>query len=450
MNQLTTRNTFSLGALAVVSMSMAAHANEDAAREYASRLRAQPYSTEEPAWLVERADNTSLNLSVLSQTRYTYSTRESEFVNTNNTETVGFAQPRTQIRLDGTIVSSQLNYSISFDMGDAELSRGRGNGPALEGGTGSPILLDAYAQYNFTGKQEGYYLKLGQFQNVFLTEEAIDSSMQLAADRSLISELFGPGYTQGIALGRVTDTYAWEFSINDGGRFIGKRESDNTTYDSPDEADLGLTFRYDWKIQGGWDQFSDFTSWRGSHNAARLGAGVMYQFTGQGNPGEYQPPFLGAEAESGQYVTWTLDYQYESDGWSFFAAYTGMWVDFEFSAGTLGSQHNALQAQVGYFLSEKNEVYARFEAFWIDKDYRNGFGLDNGYIHRFLTLGTNYYFIPESHAIKFTADVSYAMDTTAVISVGGDSIGLPDPNVTGFLGLTEEELVVRAQLQLMF
>jgi hypothetical protein len=380
--------------------------------------------------------------------------RKTGFTPTNDIQTTGFSMPRTRIALDGTIVSSQLSYRVSFDFGDAELSRGRGNGPPLAGSTGSGRLLDAYAQYNFGGKQEGYYLKAGQFQSIVMTEEAVDSGRQLAIDRSLSSEIFGPGYTQGVALGRVLTDYAWEVSINDGGRMFLIRETDNTAFNDPDESDLGVSARFDWKIKGDWDQFSDFTSWRGSNEAARLGAGFQYQFKGQFNPGSINIPLFPDLVDSGQFVTWSVDYQYEDDGWNFFAAYTGMWVDFEFIDGgilsSLGSWHNSVVLQGGWFITDETEWFARLETFWIDKDYRNAFGLPNGYIHRIATVGVTQYLIPESHAAKLQADVSYAFDTLTLLTVGTDSIVLPDPSVTGFQGLTDEELVFRVQLQLEF
>ncbi len=46
--------------------------------------------------------------------------------------------------------------------------------------------------------------------------------------------------------------------------------------------------------------------------------------------------------------------------------------------------------------------------------------------------------------------MSYAFDSMVLLGVGADSIGLPDPSVTGFIGVTDEELVFRMQLQLMF
>jgi len=429
-------------------------ASERAHRD-AARLRAQPqgdqrFNTDQPGWLVERAENTSIRLSVLSQFRYTYSERNSMFVMEDNESTIGFSQPRIRLAMDGTIVSSQLNYRVSFDFGDAALSRGRGNDPLLEGGTGTARLLDAYAQYNFEGRREGYYLRVGQFANSLFTEEAIDAKHQQTIDRSLSSEIFGPGYTQGIALGRVTKDFAWELLVSDGGRFVGSREVDNTAFLNENEADLGLGLRVDWKLMGHWDQFADFSNFRGADRGAKLGAGVLYQFTGQSNPGQYTPPFLAATAESTQVVTWTLDYQYEGDGWNFFAAYYGQFVDFVFEVGRLDPWHNALVFQGGWFINDDIELYGRFETFWIDKDFRNGFGVPDGFIHRILTLGATRYLLPESHAAKISADISYAFDSLFVLSVGPDSIALPDPATTGFTGLSNEEFVARIQLQFAF
>lgn len=430
------------------AMASAGTSNADDAHAKAAFLRAQP--ADEPAWFVTRADNSSMRISVLTQARYTISERDSGFIASGSEKTYGFSMPRTQVAFDGAIISSQFNYRVSFDFGDAELSRGRGNGPPLVGSTGSARLLDAYAQYNFSGKREGYYIKFGQFQSSLFTEEAIDSSRQLAIDRSMSSEIFAPGYTQGVVVGHVGEQFAWEASITDGGRYIGSRETDNTAFNSADEADFGFGFRADWKLKGSWDQFADFTSFQGSNSASKIGFGFLYQFQGQFNPGTQIPGFVGAPVESGQIVTWTVDYHLEEDGWNFFAAYSGQWVDWEFANATLATLHNGILLQGGYFITDRIEMYARLDTFWIDKAYRNGFSTPNGYIHRIGTLGVTRYILPESHAAKISVDVNYAFDALFALSVGGDSLGLPDPSVTGFLGLTNHEIVLRFQLQLLF
>ena len=424
------------------------------ARSEASYLRAQLDPNDDPAWYVERSDNTSLRLSVLMQARYMYSIRERGFISADDIQTTGFSMPRTQVALDGTIISSQFNYRISFDAGDAELSRGSRNGGLLAAGMGSLRLLDAYAQYNFTGQREGYYFKFGQFQSIVMSEEAVDSSNQLAVERSLVSEIFGPGYTQGVALGRVLSNYAWEFSVNDGGRTILVREADNTSVTDPDGKDLGLSLRFDWKLQGDWDQFADFTSWRGSNRGMKLGAGVMYQFAGQFNPATTTISLFPDTLETMNSVTWTVDYQYEGDGWNFFAAYIGTYVDFDFVDGgtfdRIHSIHHGFVAQGGWFITEDVEWYARAELMYIDEIFRDSFSLPQGEQYRIATIGVNKYLLPDSHAAKISADLSYAFDPLTVLTVGSTTLGLPDPGTTGFTGLTDEELLFRLQLQLLF
>ncbi len=113
-----TKRCVAAAALSALLLSSAARA-DDLDRERASMLRAQPGSSTEPAWLVERADNTSLRISILSQTRFTASTRESGFIANGDNATYGFSQPRTRVSFDGSVVSSQLSYRVSFDFGDA-------------------------------------------------------------------------------------------------------------------------------------------------------------------------------------------------------------------------------------------------------------------------------------------------------------------------------------------
>ena len=65
--------------LALSSSLAAANAGSaDDIHAKASYLRAQP--ADEPAWLVTRADNSNMRLSVLTQARYMFSERDSGFI----------------------------------------------------------------------------------------------------------------------------------------------------------------------------------------------------------------------------------------------------------------------------------------------------------------------------------------------------------------------------------
>ena len=103
--------------------------------------------------------------------------------------------------------------------------------------------------------------------------------------------------------------------------------------------------------------------------------------------------------------------------------------------------------QTGYMLTERLQPFARYE--YIDLDNlgseTGGSTVDDISI---LTVGANYYL--NHHAAKLTLDVLYAFDPIPSIpgvidaSGGGPTGLLPDS------GNEEDQIVVRAQMQLMF
>ncbi|MCA9302881.1 MAG: hypothetical protein KC996_02030 [Phycisphaerales bacterium] len=422
-------------------------------RAYAAELRNESF--QDSMWSPDqvRTDNSSMRMSALVQTRYMASLRKNETGSPAfEATTVGFDLPRTQLTLEGTIVNSQLTYKLTMDSGDAELGRGRGSSPPVAGNTGTPVLLDAYAQYNFGGKREGYYLKAGQFKHVMHTEEAVEAQYQLAVERSLTNEFFTLGYTQGVALGRVERDWAWEISISDGGRYLSSREVANSSFNNPFEADIAIAGRLDWKLQGGWEQFVDFTSFQGTQDALKIGAGMFWMLGGDTNPGGYVPPLLVPQLIREEIFAWTVDVQYEGDGWNFFAAVMGNYIDWQFVANqSLYVSNYGVVVQGGVFVDDKSELFARVDGIWYDGVLSSGFGVSQGEPSTILTLGWNYYVIPESHAAKFTADVGWASTNNFGLSAGfGSSATLPDPSVTGFIGSTGTEYVFRAQFQILF
>jgi hypothetical protein len=435
-------------------LALPASASVDSDRAYAAELRSLAYAEE--SWSPDqvRRDNSSMQISVLMQSRYMASSTEQIGGSSPSFEgnTTGFLLPRTQITFDGSIVSSQLTYKMTFDFGDAELGKGRGSSPVVPVGFGAATLLDAYVQYNFAEKREGYYLKAGQFKHVLHAEEAIDAQYQLAVERSLTNEFFNYGYTQGIALGRVERNWAWDISLSDGGRYLSSGEVANSSITSPLEADFALGLRIDRKFKGSWEQFNDFTSFQGSQSALRVGAGFMVMTGGETNPDGFVPPIFFPRLERSKVISWTVDVQYEGDGWNLFAAYMGNLIDWNFDTGAeINLANHGFVAQGGYFLSNKSEVFARVEAIWFDGAIPEGFGVSHGHPTTILAVGWNYYILPESHAAKFTVDVSAAIDDTFGFLVGVTSSDtLPDPSTTGFIGGADTEYLFRAQLQILF
>ncbi len=442
------RRTILASALALISGS----ASGGESLDLAARLRAEAGLHTDLAAL--SAGPQPLTASMLLQTRYMADFRSERVLPNNDDYTIGFTIPRAEIRLNANVFNEQLLAHISFDFGDAEGDRGRGDVPAIEGGTGSAQLRQAYAQYNFSGQQEGYYFKAGQWRTTLLTEESIAPEYQLAVERSVSNEFFAPGNTQGVALGRVRDRVAWEVSFNDGIRYLGNPDPLNTDYTSVLEADWAVSYRLDWKFAGDWTRFQDFTSWRGEDEAFRVGAGIHLQRQGDTNPGDIDQDYLAFDAQDAIVWLWTIDAHYEGDGWSVFAAYTGNRIEAEFEDPSLTLkliQHGWL-VQGSIFLMDPVEIFARYDGLRIDTDLVDGF-LTEQEIYHFFTVGLNYYPIPESHAVKLGFDLTAALSTPDTLNAGantGNSIFLPDPTVTGLLGATDEEWLLRAQLQLVF
>lgn len=436
--------------LLALSLSPVAWGGES--RELAARLRAEAASYETYEAVNRRYAPMPLTASILLQTRYTVNFRQNPSpFDDSRLDTIGFSIPRAQVRLDANIANEQLLAHVTFDFGDAEGHRGRGTGAeAVPPGEGSPQLREAWVQYNFAGEQTGYYLKAGQFRSLLVHEDAVAPEHQLAVERSVVNGFFGTGVTQGAALGFVGPNYAWEVSLNDGVRFSGHREAVNSAFDSELESDFALSARFDWKLAGDWGRFADFTSWRGDEPAARVGAGLHWERQGDTNPGTSDPDYLTGGTKDMSNLLWTIDASYETDGWHAFVAYVGTRLEWEFPAITLLFVHHGLVAQAGMFLSDDVEVFARYDGILLDPTLVNGFGGDQKY-HQFLTVGANWYLTPMSHAAKFQVDFTGALEPSGVLNAGvGDTVFFPDPTVTGLLGGTNHEWMLRAQLQLLF
>lgn len=425
------------------------------ARELAARLRAETAIHAEAA----RATSSTpidMSASVLIQNRYMADIRKNPSPFGDRLDTVGFSIPRAQLRLDANIANEQLLARVMIDFGNAESDRGRGRGPDSDpAGGGSPRLREAWAQYNFSGEQTGYYLKAGQFRSLILYEEAIAPEYQLAVERSVTNEFFAPGNTQGVALGFVGPDIAWEVSFNDGIDYLGNRQTVDTAFDSPFEADFAVSSRVDWKLAGDWSRFEDFTSWRGEDVAARVGTGFHWQRQGDTNPGSLIPDFIVGVGDALDVTTimWTVDASYEGDGWHAFVAYVGHRLEWEIDSPTVGTliltQHGIV-AQAGIFFIDDVEVFARYDGILIDSALIEGFGASEDYYH-FVTVGLNYFLTPRSHAAKFSFDLTTALSDSDVLDSGTTStVFFPDPGVTGLMGGSPEEWLMRAQFQFLF
>lgn len=345
--------------------------------------------------------NFRLNVGGQIQFRYLANFRDDDFNNvpgsgrdeSDDDTTLGFQTRRTKLWFEGHIFDPNLYYKVvgAFD---------RGNG-GFE-------LEDAYVGYKF---ENGLDVRWGQFKLPFAREELVSSTRQLAVDRSNLNEVINQGRSQGVQVSWTGEQFRAAGAFSDG------FNSANSDFDE-DPSDFALTGRVEFLAMGDWDQFKDFTSWRGSSNGLMIGAALHWQNDSEevANPVD-------------DFFAYTLDASWESDGWNLYGALVGASADGD-APGT-DSDPWGFVLQGGVFVAEDWELFARY-------DYTDGDNVDD---FSEITFGANYYI--HKHAAKFTADVVWALDDTTGAAATGTG--------TGLLPSTEsDQFVLRAQFQLVF
>lgn len=412
----------------------------DLDRAYASQLRAD---ADTRASFLGASSAQNISVSALFQARYMANFRDSQSGSSlgDDDTTVGFDIPRAQIRMSGTVTESITGH-ISFDFGAAE-TNGRND-------SGTAELLNAFAAWSI---DDSWTLLIGQWHNPVVAEEGVEAEFGLAVERSMVNEFFNPGYTQGVAAAYATDNWKFIGAFSDGAAYIGNQNTANSPFNSSGESDWGLTARFDYMVSGTWDQFNSFSSWRGSNYGLKIGVGAHFQQQGNTNPGDSSWGVLGGvDADEIEVALWTADMMVKGDGWNIFAGYVGHSIKVDLTGGgslpTLVNQGAVVQG--GFFVTDQVELFGRFDALFLDSDLSDLAGTDEDDFY-FLTAGVNYFFIPESHAAKFTADVVYSFtDTDTLDALAPEPGGFNGPATTGLLGSSDGELLLRAQLTFVF
>ena len=350
-----------------------------------------------------------LNVSGQMQFRYNFNVRDTTGNDKNITN--GFHMRRAKISFDG-----QINPNIDFKV-KGGFSRS----------SGTFKLEDAYGKYKF---DNGMTVKWGQFKLPFLREENTSSSKQLTVDRSVANETFNQDYSQGVELIYAGDNFRVMGAISDG------FNTDNTAFTSKKEADFAATARAELKFgDAGWKTFKDFTSFREGKTGGLVGvAGHWETFGNTGNT----DTFAGTAVTGMDMFSYTADASYEGGGWNIYGAFIGRTIDPDNSQSF--DDFGAV-VQGGVFVSEKDELFARWDAVFPDSS--RGANSDD---FSTLTFGANHYFVPGSHAAKLTADVQWFLDDQAMSSslIGSEEgIGLAPTN-------QNDEIAIRLQMQILF
>jgi hypothetical protein len=421
-------------ALVTMSGSALAQSGLDIDRAYAAELRADANTRSS----LMGTSGSALDVSIFTQFRYTYNTRDDLGTSLGDGEdTVGFSTPRTQIRMSGGVEGTDITGHLSFDFGGAFDFGGSTNASGT--GDGNATLRDAYAAW---GIDDNWTFLFGQLKNPFSAEANIAPEFSQGVERSLTNSFFNVGYTQGIALNYSDDEWRFTAVLSDG------PVAANTFYNSGGESDISITGRLDWLVSGNWDQFNDFASWQGSNTGFRVGAGLHWSQAGDTNPGL-------APIDTATVTAWTVDGQYEGDGWGVFASYQSANVDNDMIAGGSADQtDDGLVLQANMFFTEQFEAFARYDMIMLEDDAAAITPLlatdDDAYST--FTVGFNYYVVPESYAARFSMDVSFGLDDTS----GLNRRSFGDAATTGFIGgvpasaVVESDLMIRGQFSLLF
>lgn len=341
----------------------------------------------------------------------------------------GFETRRTKLAFSGHIFEPNLFYRVqgAFD---------RAGGPR---GGGTFGLEEASVGYKW---DNGFTAKWGQFKLPFLKEESMSSAKQLTVDRSLTNEVFNQDWSQGIELSYTDEAFRAFFAFSDG---FGSR---NTSFGG-DPADYALTGRVEFMWAGDWNQYSEFTSKRGSPYFGAIGAAAHF---------EDSPDVKGTVAGNTESFLYTVDAMTKGDGWNLYGAFIGSHIETAAAAAPSFDDFGFV-VQGGVYLTDDFEIFLRWDAIIPDGDRTNGTAVARSGNDMFNTAtgGFNYYL--HGHAAKFTLDLQYNIDNPSDTAFTdganggfpGGVFGVPGGGI-GFqnTGNEDNQFVVRAQFQLLF
>jgi hypothetical protein len=289
--------------------------------------------------------------------------------------------------------------------------------------SGSFDIQDAVISYD---AGNGWSMLMGQMKVPLVREWLVDSSKQLAVERSSVAYYYGGGRTQGFAVDYRGDDFHVIGAISNGVDADGSDYFAAARPWSSEDTEYSITGRAELKLGGNWEQFEDLTSPRGSENGTLLGFGVHWQ---QDEFGTTAP-----NDDETRLLILTGDISMEFDGWNIFGSINYADVD-----PTVGDGYAPWGAVVqgGFYLTEKLEGFLRYE-------YNNwdDFGVDDATVDdlNLITVGVNAYY---NSNVKASADFGWNFNA---VEVGSDVTGLrTDGNRDN-----DGQAVLRAQLQLTF
>ena len=331
------------------------------------------------------------NITVSAGLRFAYDYNDADGrASSDDDTTMGFGIKDAAIAIEGDVTDS-MHARISFDFGPNDSGAG---------GSGAAVLEDAYVDW---AVNDTFSLRVGQFVPAGSAEGSTSEHKIMGAYRSVAHEyLDTPSWTQGIEAHFGGDTWGFALGFNDG------LNTASTAFNAAAEADFGINARFDFYSDSDKARFADQTSWRGSAAGWRVGAGFQFESTGSTNP---------STTPDTDDLFYAIDATYEADGWSVRAAFYG--TDIE-----TGTEHDNFGFELAgtFFFSDQWEGFARWDTIIVDDDAAAG-QTTNEDSFNFITIGANYYFVPESHAAKFTIELGVSLDETGDLTNTGGDVG---------------------------
>ncbi len=295
----------------------------------------------------------------------------------------GFETTRGLLNFSGTI-ASDYGFNIRHDVGSA-------------------VGVDTWA-YG-TVDMGDWDFRAGNMKIGMTREWLINAEFQQAVERSYLGDSWGN--SDGIAADFGSDNVNLSVMLSNGPR------STTLTADS-NESSWNLTGRLEYLMDGNWDDFDQFTSAPGSDGGMLFGVGLNHWDNGNVD--------VAGASNSGNDLA--IDFQWNLDGANVYVS----WVRWD-SALTSANPTN-LVAQIGYYLTDQCECFARYQDF--DPDFA---GLDSVNV---FGVGFNYYMSGQN--AKWTTDFNWADD------------GMLGDTVTGWQTstATNDQFMIRSQLQFYF
>jgi hypothetical protein len=316
----------------------------------------------------------------------------------------GFEVRRMKFGVDGNVFSPNTTYLFNWATNR--------NGGALQ-------LEEAWLRHKLS---DTWAIKGGQIKDPFAHESLVSSKRFLAADRTLLTDVFtgGDNYVQGVSAQYTQDALQAEVAFTDGMNTFNDNFQDFPT----NNWDFGVAGRVQYKLFGDWSAYEQFSSLSIKRQLAVIGGGVD----------------LSQAGDTSQ-VLHTVDIQYnQTTGLGLFGAYYGRYtanspVDAGTPAAATSDTYDwGFIVQGSYLIPDtKWEPFVRFDFISFD-DANIPAGAD-GTVPE-ITVGTNYYI--HGQDLKFTVDLMWLPNGSPVSDSG-----------SGVLASDDSEFVLRGQFQLL-